>query len=315
MFPTRNGYRRNVDIRAGAQGHCAPRHASHERRSASRPFFMVGWRKPVGPRFAAVSQNASPGSNHRVDVWVGSTDGLLRAKSCLQLLTGKDWAALTRIQHPASRNSSIASRILLRLGLSMAVDRTVAPADWDFSVTAQQRPVVADGLPQIHFSVSHVDQLAAVAISPHLNIGIDVESIDQDVTEDVMAAFCHRDERRSVRDLSGPQRVREFIRLWTLKEAYTKLVGVGHALDFQMIKFMLDPVDLASAGGGAAGVPTQFENFYVSLNHALFHASLAVEEPRIAGSTEVRIISLADPAGGGAAQVSPSYVFPSCISP
>jgi len=232
---------------------------------------------------------------------------MLRAKSCMQLLNDKDWDSLLRIRDPANRNGAISARVLLRLGLSRAMDRTVAPAEWDFSATAAQRPIVANGLPQIHFSVSHIDELAVVAISPNLNIGIDVESVDQTVAENVTAAFCHRDEKRAVGDLSDLQRTREFIRLWTLKEAYTKMMGLGHALDFKMIKFMLDPINLASADGCAAGAPTLFENFYVSLNHALFHASLAIEEPsRIAGATEVQIISLVDSAGEGAALVSPS---------
>src|SRR6266851_2754495 len=223
MFPTWSGSRRNVDVRGGAQGRCAEQRTSSERRSASRPLFIEGWRKPVGLRFAAVSQESSL---NRIQIWVAGTDGLLRAKSCLQLLTDKDWVSLTRIAEPANRNSAISARVLLRLGLSKAINRTVAPAEWDFSVTAQQRPVVANGLPQVHFSVSHIDQLAVVAISPSLNIGIDVESVDQNVTENVMAEFCHRDEQRSVQDLSSLQRIREFIRLWTLKEAYTKMMGV-----------------------------------------------------------------------------------------
>jgi 4'-phosphopantetheinyl transferase len=218
-------------------------------------------------------------------------------------LTERDWTSLNQ-NHPANRNSAITARVLLRLGLSKAVERAVGPAEWDFSVTAQQRPVVAEGLPRIHFSVSHVDQLAMVAISPHLNVGTDIECVDQNVAENVMAAFSHGDEQRSVRSLSDPQRIREFIRLWTLKEAYTKMVGVGHSLDFKVIKFVLDPIELVSAGGCTTSVPTQFESFYVSLKHTLFHASLAIEEPN--GPTEVQLISLADTAGEGAAFVSPS---------
>ena len=305
MSPTGSGSRHYAEVRGGGPEHsqwCA----LTERRSPSRPRFFEGWRKPVGPHFAAVAQNASRRPN-KIQIWVAGTDGLLRAGSCLQLLTDKDWASLNRIQNSAHRNSAISARVLLRLGLSRSIDRTVAPTEWDFAVTDHQRPIVASGLPQIHFSVSHTDQLAVVAISPNLNVGVDVESVDQDVAENVMAAFCHSDEQRSVQGLSDLQRIREFVRLWTLKEAYTKMLGVGHALDFKMIKFMLDPVNLASTCGGATGPRTQFENFYVSINHALFHASLAIEEPaRIAGSTEVQIISLIETTGAGAALVSPS---------
>ena len=306
MFPIKSGSRRRVEIRGGQQSGRAQQRVSNERRSASRPLFTEGWRKPIGRRFVSVSQNCSRCSNNSIDIWVADADRLLCAKSCLKLLTEKDWDSLNRIQNPANRNSAITARVLLRLGLSKAVDRAVAPMEWDFSVTAQHRPIVAKGLPQVYFSVSHVDQLAVVAISPHLNIGIDVEGVDQSVTENVMAAFCHHDEQRSVLALSDLQRTREFIRLWTLKEAYTKMLGVGHMLDFKLIKFMLGPIDV-STDGGATGAPTLFENFYISLKHALFHASIAIEEPaRIVDSTEVQIISLTDSAGEGAVLVSPS---------
>jgi phosphopantetheinyl transferase len=265
---------------------------------------MEGWRKAVSRSPVSASQNSSPYPYDTVQVWVADTDGLVRAKSCLQLLTLNDWASLNR-NHPANRNSAITARVLLRLGLSKAVGRAVGPADWDFSVTEGQRPIVAKDLPQVHFSVSHVNELAVVAISPQLNVGVDIESVDQNVAENVMASFTHRDEQRSVRSLSDLQRTREFIRLWTLKEAYTKMIGVGHSLDFKVIKFVLDPIDLVSAGGSATSVPTRFESFYVSLKHTLFHASLAIEEPT-SGATEVQLISLVDPASEGAAFLSPS---------
>jgi phosphopantetheinyl transferase len=300
MFPIQSGPRPKVDICGGGGERRAQPRASSDRRSASRPIFVEDWRKPVGRRVVSVSQNSSIHPKNSVQIWIADTDGLLRAKSCLQLLTEKDWTSLNR-NHPANRNSAIAARVLLRLGLSKAVDRAVGPTEWDFSVTAQERPIVAEGLPQIHFSVSHVDQLAAVAISPHLKVGIDIEGVDQNVAENVMAAFSHRDEQRSVQDLSDPQRTREFIRLWTLKEAYTKMIGVGHSLDFKIIKFVLDPIDLASAGGSATSVPTQFVNFYFSLRHTLFHASLAIEEPT--GATEVQFIRRD---GEGAVLISPS---------
>jgi phosphopantetheinyl transferase len=305
MFPMQSGLRRKA-IRGDGRGWAQQRMPS-ERRSASRPHFTEGWRKPVGRRLASVSPHPPLCPNHSVQIWVADTNTLLRAKSCLQLLTEKDWSSLNRIQNPANRNSSTTARVLLRLGLSKAVDRTVAPTEWDFSITAEQRPIVAKGLPQVHFSVSHVDQLAVVAISSHLNVGIDVESVDQSVTENVMAEFCHRDEQRAVRSLSDSQRARAFIRLWTLKEAYTKMIGVGHLLDFKLIKFMLDPISLRSTDAGATAIRTQFENFYITVKHALFHVSLAIEEPAgIGGTAEVQLISLDDSASHGAASVSPS---------
>ena len=76
-------------------------------------------------------------------------------------------------------------------------------------------------------------------------------------------------------------------------EAYTKLTGSGHTLDFKSINFTLDPVRLETPQDEAEG-STQFENFYISNKHLLFFASLAIRHPpHDPFMTEVQIISLA----------------------
>ena len=72
------------------------------------------------------------------------------------------------------------------------------------------------------------------------------------------------------------------------------MIGLGHSLDFKMIKFLLDPVNLPSENQ-APNWPTKFEKFYVVVKHTLFHGALAIQHPaRHAISTEVQIISLVD---------------------
>jgi 4'-phosphopantetheinyl transferase len=264
-----------------------------ERRSATRPAFVDGWRKSLVPDSFAAGPKA--GSTNKIEIWLAGTNDLLRANSCIRLLNNKDWESLGPIKHPASRNSAIAARVLLRLGLSKAVDRHIGPADWEFSVGERSKPIVATGFPHVHFSVSHVEQLAMVAISSNLKVGVDVESVDQSVAKDVISGFCHPDEQHSMATLPDPQRTREFIRFWTLKEAYSKMRGLGHSLDFEMIKFTFDPIKLAATGERAIDSSVLFENFFVTRNHTLFNASLAVEElDEMGGSTEIQLISLVD---------------------
>lgn len=218
-----------------------------------------------------------------------------------------DWSGLNKIQDPTSRRSSIAARIILRIGLSQASGHTMPPSDWRFGKAVNDRPVVADGLPSINFSISHVEQLVVVAVSRTTDIGVDVECVDQNVDKTVIADFCHLDEQHSVGGLPRPQEIREFLRLWTLKEAYTKLIGLGHKLDFKTVQFTLDPVKLKTIGGvhDDAG-STQFENFYVSHKSALFNVSLAIRHaPGETGSTELQIISLAHPDEREASSVVP----------
>jgi 4'-phosphopantetheinyl transferase len=272
-----------------------------ERRSPNRPNFSEGWRKTIRRHASATRRGPSADHVDYIDIWVAHPDSLLRAHSCLQLLTDEDWTSLGLVQNPAIRHSAMAARILLRLGLSRTVDREIAPADWKFATTQGRRPIISEAFPGIHFSVSHVDELSAVAISRTLDVGIDVESVDQNVSDGVISGFSHSDEQEDVRALLPRQKAREFIRLWTFKEAYTKLIGLGHSVDFNAIKFVLDPVKLKSPGDvPKQKMPPQFESFYVSVRHGLYHVSLAIEHPeRRCGSAEVQIISLAEQMGAG----------------
>ena len=266
-----------------------------ERRSATRPTIIESWRKTLScdvKQTPVRSQKNAP-----IDVWLTHIQSFIRAQSCLALLTEDDRTSLTQLQSPASRISATAARVLLRLALSRAVRQATAPSEWKFEAPPTGKPVVGPGLPNIKFSVSHIDQLVVVAVSPNLNIGIDVESVDQSLSPDLITTFCHSDEQHSLKRLPESQRTREFIRLWTLKEAYTKLIGTGHSVDFTWIKFMLDPVNFETRGD----VPAKravFENFHITARHSLYHVSLAVElSPHVVLPTEVQIISLADPAG------------------
>jgi phosphopantetheinyl transferase len=278
-----------------------------DRRCSSRPKFVEGWRKAVGSSLSQSMRESVGGQNSRIDIWVANTRTLFKAQSCLKILTEDDWISLVRLQDPAARYSAVAARVLLRLALSRAVDRRIAPSDWRFGRTVHDKPIVTNALPNINFSVSHADQLAAVAVSPSLDVGIDIEKVDQKVSEGVIAGFCHADEQCSMRGLPSTQKIREFIRLWTLKEAYSKMIGLGHSLDFKTIKFLLNPINLESSNEiRKPNWPTQFESFYVAADHALFHASLATRCPaqRVI-SAEVQIISLVDSAGNDGAFVVP----------
>jgi 4'-phosphopantetheinyl transferase len=265
-----------------------------ERRSPHRPKFSKGWRKTIEAERASPASVEAANRVDHIEIWAAHPQSLLRAHSCLKLLTDDDWFGFQQIQDAAIRQSATAARILLRLGLSHAVGRDVAPSAWTFERTEHNKPVVSNGLPQVNFSVTHVDELSVVAVSTTLEIGVDVESVDQNVSDGVMADFSHADEHDAVRDLLPRQRVREFLRFWTLKEAYTKMRGVGQALDFDSIKFVLDPLALKAAGDlSQSAMPPQFESFYIPVGHGLFHVSLAIEHPeQRSASAEVQIISL-----------------------
>jgi len=280
-----------------------PREPWTDRRSPDRPQFIEGWRKAIR-RKVTQSRTALPvemAVSGHIDIWIAGPDQLMQAQSSLALLSEDDWVLVNRNQDPGRKRAAIAARIILRIALSRAARHTVRAGEWRFVVGANGKPAVAPDQPQIHFSVSHIDQLVAVAVSAEREIGLDIECVDQNVSPDLIAGFSHVDEAHSIGGLPRPREIREFIRLWTLKEAYTKLTGAGHTLDFKSIQFTLDPVRLETPEDAEKGA-TQFENFYISNKHLLFFASLAIRHPpHDRFMTEVQIISLANAESGNAA--------------
>lgn len=272
----------------------------HDRRSATRPRFLEGWQKTTPADVPATR-------NRRVDVWIARTAALLEARSCLRVLTESDWDSLHRLRDPANRYSATAAKVLLRIGLSRALNQAMPRSHWQFGKTENGKPIVTNAT-TASFSVSHVEEMVAIAVSAHVNVGIDIESADQHVSDAVISSFCHDEEYRSVSDLPTSRKTREFIRLWTLKEAYSKLAGLGHALDFKTIKFLIDPIDLQCKGDRQdPALSAQFESFWLTANKTLLHGAIAFDRPmQQAISTEIKIISFAGPHREGQWSIAPS---------
>jgi phosphopantetheinyl transferase len=250
-----------------------------ERRSPKRPMFEKSWRKILHSDRQIDTVAPAPSI---IEIWIARSDELLQADSCLRLLTDEDWSSLEPMQHSPARESAIASRILLRLGLSSAVERSIEPSGWAFSDVAG-RPRVAAPLPAVHYSVSHTDSMAVVAISSMVDVGIDIEDVDQDIDDRLLSQFLHDREGGELDNLRGAQRAREFVKLWTMKESYTKLLGLGHTLSFQELNFSLEQRRGSST--------VRFETFFESHRHSLSHIALALNVPSKTDCT-VQMISL-----------------------
>ena len=97
----------------------------------------------------------------------------------------------------------------------------------------QQGKPLLEGHPDIHFSMSHCREAAAVAVN-NQPVGIDIETVEH-YSEEVARRVMNEDEMRQI--LSSPHPAKEFTRLWTMKESLYKLTGDDHGGD---IAHMLD---------------------------------------------------------------------------
>ncbi|MBV9784355.1 MAG: 4'-phosphopantetheinyl transferase superfamily protein [Acidisphaera sp.] len=152
----------------------------------------------------------------------------------------------------ADRNAFVVAHALARRTL----DR--APA---------QRPV--------RLSLSHSTGLAACAVAAaDIGIGVDVEAIRH--RPDLIAVaqnYFAESECRHLAALAPADQVRDFTRLWTLKEAAVKAAGADLTRGLQEFCFTLDPLALT---GPADRALWHFAEFVPAPGH---RAALALRGP------------------------------------
>jgi len=127
----------------------------------------------------------------------------------------------------------------LRFGAGPAGKPALA-AGWSGSTAA------SEGIPPLHFNLSHSGDMAAVAVCKELDVGLDIEAF-RPVDDGLARRFF---DAREADQLEAIQRAEHreaaFFSLWTAKEACLKATGWGIAEGLETFVFDLD-------GGGKAG--------------------------------------------------------------
>jgi len=110
-----------------------------------------------------------------------------------------------------------------------------------FNKTVEGKPFLESN-PNLHFSISHAGEYVVCAISDK-PVGVDIESIDRDVflpgklqRLDAMAQKClSENEMKKFIQSNEVEKKELFIKYWTRKEAYSKVIGKGIGMDFSTI--------------------------------------------------------------------------------
>ncbi|XVE75949.1 hypothetical protein DITRI_Ditri12bG0133400 [Diplodiscus trichospermus] len=103
--------------------------------------------------------------------------------------------------------------------------------------------------PPLHFNISHTSSMIGCGVTVNVPIGIDVEEKQRRIKNNIVA-FAQRYfspyEVKLLTAISDPEvQCQEFIKLWTLKEAYVKALGKGFsAVPFKTftIRFRAKPM-------------------------------------------------------------------------
>ncbi|MDN5383324.1 MULTISPECIES: 4'-phosphopantetheinyl transferase superfamily protein [Streptomyces] len=180
--------------------------------------------------------------------WLGATV----AHPALRPLLGRDWQRYRGIPDPAVRHRFAASRLAVKFTAAAVLEAD--PADLDLAYRIGGRPYLR-GLDQIDVNLTHTEELIAVGVSRNGRIGVDAEPVDRATDVGLLQGhMCTPAERARLERLPEAERAAALLRLWTLKEAYTKALGQGMRLGFTEFGFGADGRTLhAPDGAPAAG--------------------------------------------------------------
>lgn len=185
---------------------------------------------------ASVADAPDPGGRQAFDPW----------------LTGAERTRCDRFLQPHDQLAYAAAHALLRWAL--ATHGGVPWAQQRIVTDVHGRPALATGAQAsatdgvgMHFSLSHARGLVAVALAPGPRVGVDVENVAARRTDVAsLADAALAPPERAWVDAAADDTVRRdrFFRLWTLKEALLKAVGLGLALPLRSIALQAEPPTL-----------------------------------------------------------------------
>jgi len=231
--------------------------------------------KKIGPGQigrAATDARTNPAD---IDVWVVPADAMPQLARQQNVLTDAERRHADRITYKPHRTRYMAVRTVLRHALSHRMENAIKSDQWRISSSVYGKPQLSPEQANCSFSVTHADEFSVVAIAPGATVGIDAEKVDHSKLRHLPFECLSENERNRISAQAQDRQYFDFFRLWTLKEAYTKALGMGLAREFDTIEFDLDCDDKApvSADAGMADA----ENYeLLTLNYLNFDHLLAI---------------------------------------
>ncbi len=177
-----------------------------------------------------------------VDLWLAPIGPLRddQVRLCRSILSADERARVDRFRIPARAEQALVGRALLRRALTYRLG--AAPESWVFETGAHDRPCLAAGqaLPTLDFNLAHTAGHVLCAVSQGAAVGVDVERRSRaGDLQKVAPRFLAEAEALALAGLEPAARDARLLRLWTLKEAYSKALGLGLTMDYRTTTFVI----------------------------------------------------------------------------
>ncbi|MDF1654919.1 MAG: 4'-phosphopantetheinyl transferase superfamily protein [Coxiellaceae bacterium] len=112
----------------------------------------------------------------------------------------------------------------------------VTPAELQFDSNQYGKPFLVSG--ELQFNLSHSKQRVALAITKSSDVGIDIQHHDTKVELAAIAKrFFATEEAAWFERAPDNEKLSVFYKIWSLKEAYMKAVGMGMSLPLSSFAF------------------------------------------------------------------------------
>lgn len=172
----------------------------------------------------------------KIFVYIIAKDPIL--KNHLENLSDEEKIHLTTLTSQQGKQNFVLGHSLLRQHLSLNSD--TLPKDIPLTVTDTKKPILTPGHNphNLHFNISHCPGAILIGVNKNHPIGVDIETLTRKTTHKKVAEKHFTAEELSYCKANGS--LSDFLRLWTLKEAYAKSLGKGIYASFKTFSVQLD---------------------------------------------------------------------------
>lgn len=146
-----------------------------------------------------------------------------------------------RLSLTKDRQLSLGAELLLLYGLEQ---QGIKLREMTYKYGENGKPYLT-GNQEVYFNLSHSEEVVICAISPQ-EIGCDVEKLHEINLNVARRFFCKGEYDMINAEKSEEKRREMFFRLWTLKESFIKLTGMGMSMPMNSfeIKFNADGISV-----------------------------------------------------------------------
>lgn len=214
-----------------------------------------------------------------------------RDEAGLRDLLGRDYDRERR--HGPGGTQFVVTRLLVKHLVARALGTAPESVELGYALTGR---LYVRGCDQVDISLSHTGDLMLAGVTSLGRIGVDVEPADRPLSgSGVERQMCTAQELAEVAALPEPERNERLVRRWTLKEAYTKALGLGLAFPFTEFGFDLDspaPRLRRADGSGVPGRSWHFRTLAVGQDHV---GAFALHDRGLGRGAEAQAATALDP--------------------